>query len=209
MTLFRAALEDALASDDSFHRVTASSLERVHHDVALHAPDVVLLELDEANGAWLQLVERLAAKSDSRLVVLAPHNDGAALLSALSAGAHGFVTHAMRLHQVVAALVQTGAGEVAIPTSMLGGLLRQLIDKRRREDAAVQSFHRLSQREREVLCLLAKGNSHDSIASTLVISPQTARTHIQNVLEKLEVHSRVEAANLALEHGLVEPAMGR
>jgi DNA-binding NarL/FixJ family response regulator len=94
-------------------------------------------------------------------------------------------------------------GEACVPRRLLGGVLAELIARRRRDDAVQQKYERLSRREREVLSLLAEGSDHMHIARLLVISPQTARTHIQNILEKLEVHSRVEAAGLALEHNLV------
>jgi DNA-binding NarL/FixJ family response regulator len=85
---------------------------------------------------------------------------------------------------------------------MLGGLLRELVNRRREFDATADRIDRLSQREREVLRELAAGHDGDAIACRLFISPQTVRTHIQNVLAKLEVHSRLEAADLAREYGL-------
>jgi DNA-binding NarL/FixJ family response regulator len=87
---------------------------------------------------------------------------------------------------------------------MLGSLLRDLIQRRRHEDEAVELFSRLSKREKGVLALLAEGLDNDAIARELVISPHTARTHVQNVLRKLDVHSRMEAARLALDYNLVE-----
>ena len=82
---------------------------------------------------------------------------------------------------------------------MLGTLLRTLIERRRAHAAAVELHDRLSDREKQVLTLVAEGLDKDAIARELVISPHTARTHIQNVLTKLEVHSRLEAAALVAE----------
>jgi DNA-binding NarL/FixJ family response regulator len=87
---------------------------------------------------------------------------------------------------------------------MLGGLLERLLQQRRARDEAARRLSRLTPREREVLTLLAQGGDNDSIARVLVISPQTARTHIQNVLVKLGVHSRLEAAAVAIQNGLVD-----
>jgi two-component system, NarL family, nitrate/nitrite response regulator NarL len=78
-----------------------------------------------------------------------------------------------------------------------------LIRRRQEHDEALRRLSRLTSREREVLSLLAQGGDNDSIAQVLVISPQTARTHIQNVLVKLGVHSRLEAAALAIHNGLL------
>jgi DNA-binding NarL/FixJ family response regulator len=89
---------------------------------------------------------------------------------------------------------------------MLGGLLDRLVNRRREQSDAVRRMGRLTPREREVLALLAQGGDNDSIARDLVISPQTARTHIQNVLVKLGVHSRLEAAAVAIRNGLLDTA---
>ena len=72
----------------------------------------------------------------------------------------------------------------------------------------VDRFSRLSRREREILALMVEGMDNHAIARALVISPHTARTHAQNVLSKLGVHSRVEAAAVAAEFGLIERFMG-
>ena len=78
------------------------------------------------------------------------------------------------------------------------------IQRRRERDEAEGRLERLSKRELEVLRLLGEGMGHGEIAVQLVISPQTARTHIQNVLAKLRVHSRLEAAAFAVKLGLVD-----
>jgi two-component system, NarL family, nitrate/nitrite response regulator NarL len=87
---------------------------------------------------------------------------------------------------------------------MLGGLLLDLIDRNREADWVLVRYIRLTPREREVLELLGEGCDHDTVASILGISPQTARTHIQNVITKIEVHSSVQAASLAVRFGLAE-----
>ena len=91
---------------------------------------------------------------------------------------------------------------------MLGGLLGNLIERRRRDAGATARFERLTRREREILALIARGEDRDEIADRLVISPQTARTHIQNVLTKLEVHSRIDAARFAHDHGFADDPPG-
>ena len=87
---------------------------------------------------------------------------------------------------------------------MLGELLHTLIRRRREDDAALARFNRLSRREQEVLGLMVDGLDHQQIAAELIMSPHTARTHIQKVLEKLGVHSRLEAARFALDNNLLE-----
>jgi DNA-binding NarL/FixJ family response regulator len=87
---------------------------------------------------------------------------------------------------------------------MLGGLLSRLISHRQELDVARERLARLTHRERQVLALLAEGADNDAIARTLVISPQTARTHIQNILTKLDVHSRLEATAFLFWNGNLE-----
>jgi two-component system nitrate/nitrite response regulator NarL len=91
---------------------------------------------------------------------------------------------------------------------MLGSLLSRLIRRRREQDEALQRISRLTKREKEVLAFLAEGRDNDGIAQALVISPETARTHIQNVLGKLGVHSRLEAAAFVIQNGILEDLVG-
>jgi DNA-binding NarL/FixJ family response regulator len=137
------------------------------------------------------------------VLVLIDTQDATEILSALETGAVGTVSRDDRLDDVLRTVRGALRGEACVPRRLLGSVLGELIARRRRDDAVQLRYGRLSRREREVLALLAEGLDHTRIATALVISPQTARTHIQNILEKLEVHSRLEAAGLALEHDLV------
>src|SRR5439155_22581289 len=85
-----------------------------------------------------------------------------------------------------------------------GPLRPDLIDRRGGHEAALMRLSKLSPREREVLALLARGLKTSALTETLVISPETARTHIQNILSKLGLHSRLEAATFVIENGLLE-----
>ena len=91
-----------------------------------------------------------------------------------------------------------------IPPVLLGPLLTDLIERRREHENAFMRLAELSAREREVLALVARGLTTAAIGQKLVISPETARTHIQNILGKLELHSRLEAATFVIENGLLD-----
>jgi two-component system NarL family response regulator len=93
---------------------------------------------------------------------------------------------------------------MVVPPGLLGPLVRHLLTRQGERTAALLTVARLSPREREVLSLLGRGVDNRSIADALLISPQTARTHVQNILSKLRVHSRAEAASVALRAGIAE-----
>jgi DNA-binding NarL/FixJ family response regulator len=207
-SLFREALATALSmhadvevvaeAGDGVEAVAAAS--RSQPDVAVLAAD--LSRYDGVRAAAM-IRERLRA---CRIVVLAEENDHETLADAVHAGANGYLTKASPLTDLVDAIRAVHRGDTLVPAPMLGELLARLIDRRREQDEAMRRIRRLTPREREVLGLLANGGDNDSIAAALVISPQTARTHIQNVLVKLGVHSRLEAAALAIQNGLPDAA---
>jgi DNA-binding NarL/FixJ family response regulator len=209
-SLFREALSTALAAELDLTVVgeARDGLEAVA-EAARTSPDVAVLDADLPNGdgvraAWL-IRERVPG---CRIVILASDEDAEILTSAVEAGAHGYLTKASPLTDLVEAIRSVHRGDTLVPARMLGSLLERLIDRRQEHDEAMRRLSRLTSREREVLALLAQGGDNDSIAQTLVISPQTARTHIQNVLVKLGVHSRLEAAALAIQNGVIEEMAG-
>ena len=204
--LFRAALRVALEAQ----QVCRVSIETGCGAVALtaalaEAPAVALVDADLADPTGLDVCRALtAAGQPTRCLLIADEHDPKLLIAALEAGAVGYVTRDDRLSDLVGSIRGALKGEACVPRQMLGGLLQELVSRRRERNSVDARFSRLSAREREVLGHLVSGQDHDAIAARLVIAPQTARTHIQNVLTKLEVHSRLEARALALEHGLVD-----
>ena len=114
------------------------------------------------------------------------------------------LTKGCPLSELIDATRAIHQGETLVPSRMLGPLLARLIHRRRERDEAAKRIGRLTRREREVLGLLSQGISNEGIAQALVISPETARTHIQNVLGKLGVHSRLEAAAFARQNQTAE-----
>lgn len=175
-----------------------SEAERVRPEVALLDTD-----LPNCNGvrATYLIKERVP---ECRILVLATQEDQATLIAALEAGATGYLTKDRPLAELIEAARDVYRGETRIPRGMLGALLSRLIVRRREHDVALRRTAQLTRREKEVLALLADGADKHAIAQALVISPQTARTHIQNVLAKLRVHSRLEAVALVRRNGILE-----
>jgi DNA-binding NarL/FixJ family response regulator len=141
---------------------------------------------------------------ESRIVVLADAQDQRLLTDGLGCGASGYLTKDCSLSELLETVRGVARGEVLVPPTMLGPLLSELIGRRNEHEAALLRLAGLSPRERQVLGLVARGMKTGAIAEALVISTETARTHIQNTLTKLGAHSRLEAASFVIENGLVD-----
>ncbi len=205
-SLFREAMRLVLdAQDDVVVVAEAADGVQALAEARLAEPNVALINLDLPNSDGLHTTASLVDDVPScRVLVLSDAEDEEALLHALEAGATGFVTKSSPIHELLAAARRVNDGETVVPPRMLGGLLGRLIARRRERDQALRLMARLTPREREVLALLARGADNAGIAQPLVISPETARTHVQNVLNKLGVHSRLEAAAFVTQNGLLE-----
>lgn len=170
--------------------------------LGMRRPDVLLVRPGHPRERTAALCATIRAEHpDTRMVVLDDVADADLLLTCIEAGADGYVSLEDDLATLVETVRRVEDGEVVVPPLLLGGLLRQLIHRRRAAQEAEERLTVLTPREREVLRLLADGHDHAAIAAELVVSEHTARTHIQNLLRKLDVHSRVEAVALAVASG--------
>jgi DNA-binding NarL/FixJ family response regulator len=204
--LFRSALRVALDNEGGLRVIaeTANAPDTLKECSRTRPHLVLLAENSARSGSTPATCADLLRLDPAPLVlVLADSDDAGLLVAVLDAGAIGYLTRASRLTDLVQSVHAALRGEACVPSRMLGGLLKELINRRRIVQATNDRISRLSHRERQVLAELTDGLDGDAIAARLFISPQTVRTHIQNVLAKLEVHSRLEATNLAREHGLV------
>ncbi len=208
--LHRAALSAALAAETDLEIVAQVSdemeaLERLQR----LEPDVVCIGSMVLGRAGLALCEQIkVACPQQRVLVIDDVGNPAVLLAAVRAGVEGYTTKDTSLSALVDAVRKVYAGEAVVPPAMLQGLLRALTASARQADEFYELFLRLTTREKQVLELLVDGCGNRMIAEILVISPQTARTHIQNVVRKLGAHSRLEAAAMAVEHGWLRGRVG-
>jgi DNA-binding NarL/FixJ family response regulator len=162
-------------------------------------PDLALVDLELGTDDGLALAAHLSRlERGPAVVVLTGHGDAPTAIAAATAGARGFVAKDASVDRLLMAIRAVLAGESWLP----GHLLADLPRPRHGADPLL----RLTPREREVLGLLAAGLDRSAIGGRLFLSPNTVRTHIQNVLRKLEVHSSIEAVGLALRHGVRPPA---
>ena len=167
-------------------------------------PDVVLMDIRmpvlDGIAATRELVSR---GSPTRVLVLTTYDLDEYVYGALRAGAAGFLLKATPTERLVAGIETVAAGDALLAP----GVTRRLIEEHisRPPPTATDALAALTEREREVLLLMARGLSNDEIAASLVVSEATVKTHVNRILGKLGLRGRVQAVVLAYETGLVRP----
>lgn len=171
-----------------------------------HLPDVVLMDIVFKGGGMSGIQATRAIKDASpatKVVVMTAHDEDRLLVEAVEAGASGFLSKDEAADQVLAAVKAADGGEVLIDPTTLTRLLTQVSREREEQRDALKLLDDLTEREREILSLLATGIRNEDIAKQLFISPQTVQTHVRNILGKLRVHSKLEAVAFAVRHGAI------
>jgi DNA-binding NarL/FixJ family response regulator len=162
-------------------------------------PDVILMDLQMPRMGGVEATEVIArAHPEVKVVVLTSFGEVERVHAALAAGAAGYLLKDAEPEEVAVAVRAAAAGEVHLDSAVARQLTRRMAAPR-------VGLTSLTAREREILTLVAQGHSNRDIADRLVISERTARTHVSNVLTKLQLSSRTQAALLAIREGLILP----
>jgi DNA-binding NarL/FixJ family response regulator len=167
--------------------------------------DVVLMDYRLPDGTGAEATRAIKARwPAARVVMLTALNDDETVLESIQAGADGYLTKDRAVEEVVNAVRAANAGETLLPRSVIVGIAQRVASAR---DRGLERRHvePLTPRELEVLKTLTEGLSTPEICDRLYIAPNTLRTHVQNIMGKLRVHSKLEAVAFALRHRLVEP----
>lgn len=206
-SLFRQAVGGALDREDGLEVVAESKTASLAvSDAERTQPDLMVVDGDFF-VSWLPtfITDVHVVAPSCKVLVLTSERKVAPVIDALRAGASGYLTKEVSLEELVDTARAVAGGAVVVPPDMLGQLLRTLVDQEgKKTDDSIVTLSKLTRRERQVLALLAEGSDKDAIAVELAISPQTARTHVQNILEKLGLHSRLEAAAFARKHPILK-----
>jgi DNA-binding NarL/FixJ family response regulator len=165
-------------------------------------PDVCVMDINlhsEPNG--LEAARRIReAVPGTKVLVLAADKTDELEVSVIESGAVGFVHKGEGLQAMVSAVHEAARGRTLFDHDRLPGLIQRAAGERASRIDVQGRMARLTDREREVLSFLQEGAANDEIAGQLFISPRTVETHVQNVLRKLGVHSKLEAVALATRH---------
>jgi DNA-binding NarL/FixJ family response regulator len=202
---FRELLALRLAQEPDFTVVAeASSLAEIRQELRQVAVDVALVELALPDGGGVELIRDLRTRNpEARVVVVTASEDRHEHAVAFAAGASGVLSKSSHAAEIIAAIRKVCAGDVLVSPREAVDLFRLVDQQRQAERTAHRLVAQLTPRERQLLPLLAEGLDDMAMAERLGISRKTVRNHMVNVLDKLEVHSRLQALVLAVHYGLV------
>jgi two-component system, NarL family, nitrate/nitrite response regulator NarL len=204
-TLFRNGLKSLLQRHKEFEVVgeAGDGLEGVKRTRQLK-PDVVLLDLHMPGITGREAVRLISEEApETQVLMLTVSEDAEDLIATLQAGARGYLLKNIETDFLLDAIRRAASGEAVITPQMTGKLVEGF--RSRQPGASIvqpAEKDKLSPREREILALLAKGESNKEIARELDVAESTVKIHVQSILKKLNLSSRVQAAVYAVEHGL-------
>jgi two-component system response regulator NreC len=197
----RTGLRRVLDAESDIETVgEAPSAERAVYEALEHKPDVVLLDVVMPGKSGIEgMPSLLQAAPDAKILVLSMQDDPHYVREAFEAGASGYVLKEAADTDVVEAVRAVAGGQRYVHPALGAKLVAAETEERKRAESDP-----LSEREREVLRLLALGHTNQEIAALLYISVRTAETHRAHIMQKLSLSSRAELVRYALDHGLID-----
>jgi DNA-binding NarL/FixJ family response regulator len=169
-----------------------------------HAPDIVLMDLSMPEMGGLAATRLISAElPDVKVVVLTASEDDADLFEAIKSGAQGYLLKNLTTDELIAMLQGVVVGEPALTPTLARKLLSEFAHP---ATAPQRASDALTERERDVLELLTNGvTSNKELAERLVVTENTVKYHLRNILDKLHLQNRAQVVSYALRHGLVDP----
>src|SRR6202020_799504 len=208
--LFRRGLEMVLDEEDDIDLVGQASDGAEAVTVAGESlPDVVLMDIRMPKTSGIEACRATKEVAPSaKIVMLTISDEEEDLFEAIRAGASGYLLKDIPLDEVAEAVRAVNGGQSLINPSMAGKLLTEFATLANRDTTEDRAQHvaapKLTDREMEVLKLVARGMNNRDIAKELFISENTVKNHVRNILEKLQIHSRMEAVMIAVREKLIE-----
>ena len=205
--LFRSGIRALLQEYPDFEIVgeTADGMEGVKRAKQLR-PDIVLLDLNMPGVSGKDALRLMLQDSDEvRVLMLTVSEDADDLLDTLRAGATGYLLKNIEADTLANAIRMAARGEPVISQPMMSKLLAVHNERSSTPAADTAALGKLTPRERDILVCVAKGLSNKHIARDLEVAESTVKIHVQSILKKLQLNSRVQAAVFAVEHGVARP----
>jgi DNA-binding NarL/FixJ family response regulator len=204
--LFRRGLEMVLAQESDIEVVgeAGDGAEAVEKAADL-LPDVVLMDVRMPRRSGIEACTAIKDVAPStRIIMLTISDEEGDLYEAIKAGATGYLLKEISIDEVATAIRAVAGGQSLISPAMASKLLTEFATLIKREDRQQVPVPRLTDRELEVLRLVARGLNNKDVAKQLYISENTVKNHVRNILEKLQLHSRMEAVVYAVREKLLE-----
>ena len=182
----------------------ASSGDEAMEVVQETLPDVVVMDLRMPGMGGVDATRQIRQRSpQTQVVILTSFHDDADLFPALEAGAIAYLLKSVRPQEVAAAIRAAARNEAVIPPQLLGRVVRRLHEPYAKK--AENPFAVLTDREQDILRLIAQGLSNAEMAAQLILSEKTVKGYVSNILQKLHLTDRTKAAVLAWQAGFMEP----
>jgi two-component system, NarL family, nitrate/nitrite response regulator NarL len=197
----RKGLQTCLSKQESLKVVgeAANGDEALQKALALK-PDVVLMDISMPGTSGLEATPRLRQEApDIKVLILSVHNNREYIFRIIQAGAHGYVSKEASPEQLLRAIQAVCAGETFFSPEIAQAALRQLVQNGGKKEP----FSQLTGREREVLVLIAEGQSNKEIANRLGIGVRTIETHRERIMRRLDIHSVAGLTKFAIANGLI------
>jgi two-component system NarL family response regulator len=208
--LFRRGLEMVLQGEAGLELVGQASDGQEAVQIAGEVvPDVVLMDIRMPKMTGIEAARQMKEVAPSaKIVILTISDEDDDLFEAIRAGASGYLLKDIPLDELADSVRAVHGGQSLINPSMAGKLLTEFATLARRDSEEEPAKHapapKLTEREMEVLRLVARGLNNRDIAKELFISENTVKNHVRNILEKLQIHSRMEAVMIAVREKLIE-----
>ncbi len=197
--LFRRGVIDTLTAPDLTIVAEASDAASALEQARSELPDVILLDVSMPGGSGLDILPDLHSDLPvCKVIILTVSEEEKTLFSALKQGAQGYVLKGIGADELAGVIRAVHSGETYVPPGMAGRILAEMAD-----NGPPTGLPDLSAREQEILASIAEGHTNKEIASSLHLSEKTVKHYVTNILTKLQVRNRVEAALKA--HSLLPP----
>jgi two-component system, NarL family, response regulator NreC len=199
----RSGLKLLLAAEDDIEVVgEAGDAREAVFEVRVRKPDIVLLDVAMPGRSGIEAIPDLVKEhAEAKILILSMQDDAAYVREAFAAGASGYVLKEAADAELVAAVRELADGGRYVHPELGARLIAAEAEERARREEDP-----LSEREHEILRLLALGHTNQEIAETLFLSVRTVETHRAHIMQKLRISTRAELVRYALEHGVLEPS---